>query len=125
VIREKKKLQTRAGILRAALHVFACNGYENAKLDQISKLAKVGKGTIYNHFQSKASLFFAVQEDTLESFLRFWSFEQIRTPAQRNKSKLRSSGYSSSFGKKRTGMFSSLKRCTRFPGDLAPSMSMF
>ena len=64
--REDKKVCQRENIMRAALHVFARHGYERAKLDQVARRAKVGKGTIYNYFKSKDELFEKVQEESLD-----------------------------------------------------------
>lgn len=44
-------------ILRAALAVFAREGFHNAKMDDIAREAGVGKGTIYGYFVSKKELF--------------------------------------------------------------------
>ena len=47
----------RQHILEAAERVFAENGFENAKLHDISKLAEVSMGTIYAIFAGKDELF--------------------------------------------------------------------
>ena len=47
----------RQHILEAAEQVFAENGFDNAKLQDISKLAEVSMGTIYAIFASKEELF--------------------------------------------------------------------
>ncbi|MBX3026108.1 TetR/AcrR family transcriptional regulator [bacterium] len=50
----------RQHILEAAERVFAEHGFENAKLQDISKLAEVSMGTIYAIFASKDDLFRAI-----------------------------------------------------------------
>ena len=54
---DKKKTR----VMDAALKVFARDGYHRATIDDISKLAEVGKGSVYRHFKSK--------EDLLKSLL--------------------------------------------------------
>ena len=50
----------RQHILEAAERVFADNGFDNAKLQDISRLAEVSMGTIYAIFASKEELFRAI-----------------------------------------------------------------
>ena len=47
----------RERILRAAVEVFAQNGYFNAKVSEIAKSAGVADGTIYLYFDGKEALF--------------------------------------------------------------------
>lgn len=49
--------EKRAQILRGAAEVFAAEGYEGASMAQIAARARVSKGTLYNHFETKAALF--------------------------------------------------------------------
>lgn len=51
------KAERRLAILSAAGEVFARDGYERARVDAIARRARVGKGTIYEHFGSKENLF--------------------------------------------------------------------
>ncbi|GAB2720234.1 TetR/AcrR family transcriptional regulator [Paenibacillus thermoaerophilus] len=44
-------------ILKAAAHSFANYGYKATTVDRVSKIAKVGKGTIYTFFADKEELF--------------------------------------------------------------------
>ncbi len=53
VNREEKREQ----ILLSALKVFAQKGYYNTKISEIAKEAGIGKGTIYEYFRSKESIF--------------------------------------------------------------------
>ena len=50
----------RQRIVAAAAEVFAGKGYNNTKIIEIAEKAGIGKGTIYEYFQSKEALFFAV-----------------------------------------------------------------
>ncbi|WP_456275020.1 TetR/AcrR family transcriptional regulator [Bacillus sp. AK031] len=49
---DRKKL-----IVEAATKSFSLFGYKATTMDQVSKLANVGKGTIYNFFKNKEELF--------------------------------------------------------------------
>lgn len=54
--------EKRAQILAGAATVFAADGYEGASMARIATVAGVSKGTLYNHFDSKAALFTAYVE---------------------------------------------------------------
>jgi len=54
--------EKRAVILAGAAEVFAQDGYEGASMSRIAQQAGVSKGTLYNHFESKAALFAAFVE---------------------------------------------------------------
>lgn len=47
-------------IVKAATKNFAKKGYANTTIDIVTKSAKVSKGGLYHHFQSKEDLFIAV-----------------------------------------------------------------
>ncbi len=49
-------------ILEAAAEVFLKFGFKKTSIDDIAAHAGVGKGTIYNYFQSKEALFFRMAE---------------------------------------------------------------
>jgi len=50
-------IDRRQEILNAATKSFSLFGYKATTMDQVAKLAKVGKGTIYTFFQNKEELF--------------------------------------------------------------------
>ncbi|MDH7498134.1 MAG: helix-turn-helix domain-containing protein, partial [Syntrophomonadaceae bacterium] len=50
--KEKRQL-----ILEAAARVFSQRGYHQAKVEEIAAAAGVGKGTVYEYFDSKLELF--------------------------------------------------------------------
>jgi AcrR family transcriptional regulator len=56
------KIKKRHQIIEAAARVFAKKGYSGAVIADIALDAKVGKGTVYEYFDSKEDLFFAVFE---------------------------------------------------------------
>ena len=51
--REKDK---RPRILAAAQEVFAEQGFDAARMEEVARRARVGKGTLYNYYQSKEDL---------------------------------------------------------------------
>jgi len=53
-------------ILGAAFKVFAAQGYEAARLDEVAERAGVAKGTIYLYFRDKKQLFRAVVRSLLK-----------------------------------------------------------
>lgn len=58
----------RQQILEAALGVFAEKGFHNAKIEEIAQAAQVGKGTVYEYFQSKKDLFQETLKEGIASF---------------------------------------------------------
>ncbi|MCM3761006.1 TetR/AcrR family transcriptional regulator [Alkalihalobacillus oceani] len=46
----------REAILKAAEETFSSFGYKGTSVDKIAKFAKVGKGTIYNYFETKEDI---------------------------------------------------------------------
>lgn len=59
----------RDAIARAALTLFASDGYERTSVDAIAAEAGVSKRTVYSHFGDKESLFLAVVRETYEGML--------------------------------------------------------
>jgi AcrR family transcriptional regulator len=55
-VRETKKRKTKQAILEAAISLFSVNGYENTSIEQIAKVAGVGKGTVYSYFNTKKEI---------------------------------------------------------------------
>ncbi|HEY6785869.1 MAG TPA: TetR/AcrR family transcriptional regulator [Trebonia sp.] len=59
----------RDAIARAALTLFASDGYERTSVDAIAAEAGVSKRTVYSHFGDKESLFLSVVRETHEGML--------------------------------------------------------
>lgn len=70
-IREERKKQ----IQKAALEVFAKNGYHKASISQIAKEAKISKGLLYNYFENKEELLRQVMSDGIEYLLRSYQYQ--------------------------------------------------
>jgi AcrR family transcriptional regulator len=68
-INESLSPEKRAQILFGAASVFAADGYEGASMARIAAVAGVSKGTLYNHFDSKAALFTAYVASTCDRYL--------------------------------------------------------
>ncbi|MET1015604.1 MAG: helix-turn-helix domain-containing protein, partial [Leifsonia flava] len=52
-------------VTRAAVELFAAQGYANTSVQQIVEAAGVTKGAMYHYFQSKDDLLFAIYERML------------------------------------------------------------
>jgi len=59
----------RDAIARAALTLFAVDGYERTSVDAIATEAGVSKRTVYSHYADKEALFLSVVRDTYEGML--------------------------------------------------------
>jgi AcrR family transcriptional regulator len=61
--RERKKAAIRARIVSTAIRLFSRRGIANVTVDQIAEAADIGKGTIYNYFQTKEDIVVAFMVD--------------------------------------------------------------
>ena len=53
-------MDKKSKILEAATKIFAKEGFQDASVDEIVKIAEVAKGTFYYYFKSKDDLFLAL-----------------------------------------------------------------
>ncbi|PKN77720.1 MAG: hypothetical protein CVU48_10640 [Candidatus Cloacimonetes bacterium HGW-Cloacimonetes-1] len=60
----------RSAILKASTELFERYGYAKTSLEDISKAAHIGKGTIYYYFKSKEDIFVQIVQEFMEEFLR-------------------------------------------------------
>ncbi|HPQ70420.1 MAG TPA: TetR/AcrR family transcriptional regulator [bacterium] len=74
-------------ILKAAIKVFAKNGFHNSKISQIAKEAGVADGTIYLYFKNKDDILIKVFEERLEEIIA--EFSEILDPIEDPEQKLR------------------------------------
>src|ERR1700704_6952388 len=56
----------RGAILRAAIRVFANNGYFNSKVADIAREAGVADGTVYLYFKSKEEILHSIFDRSME-----------------------------------------------------------
>lgn len=54
---DKNDVSKRQLIIQAAAEIFSSRGYHTAKIEEIAQQAGIGKGTVYEYFQSKEQLF--------------------------------------------------------------------
>src|SRR6266567_7265547 len=75
----------RERILRAAIEVFAQNGYFNAKVSEIAKAAGVADGTIYLYFDGKEDLLVTIFREHTRNYLQSLERElaHVRRPEER------------------------------------------
>jgi TetR/AcrR family fatty acid metabolism transcriptional regulator len=81
----------RERILRAAIDVFAKNGYFNAKVAEIAKAAGVADGTIYLYFDGKEDLLVTIFREHTRNYLQSLERElaHIRRPEERIRTAIR------------------------------------
>lgn len=61
----RRREQTRAKLVAAARTLFARQGVDNTRINEITDEADVGFGSFYNHFASKEAIVEAVLEETV------------------------------------------------------------
>jgi TetR/AcrR family fatty acid metabolism transcriptional regulator len=61
-LREEAKALFRDAVLRAAEEVFAERGFHGARIQDIAERARIGVGTVYNHFAQKEDVLRALVE---------------------------------------------------------------
>ncbi len=64
--KEREKKRRRNAIIDAAEQVFFSKGVENAKMDEVAKIAELSKGTLYLYFKNKDELFHAIVVRAME-----------------------------------------------------------
>jgi AcrR family transcriptional regulator len=70
-LRERKKIRTRQAIRRAAYRLFARQGYEATRVDEIAEAADVSPSTVFRYFPTKEDIVLTDDEDpVLEAALR-------------------------------------------------------
>src|SRR5215469_8567457 len=70
----------RQRILRAAVKVFAKNGFYATRVSEVAKAAGVADGTIYLYFKSKDELLVSLFEDRVDKLLAFMREELPKQP---------------------------------------------
>ena len=69
-LRERRKRQTRAALVDAAIDLFAEKGYEDTTLEEIADHAGLHVQTLYRHFPSKPHLATAADQDRVDEFAK-------------------------------------------------------
>lgn len=68
--KQEQSEQTRARLLHAAEKIFARDGFEAAKLEEIAAAAGYTRGALYANFDSKETLFTATLEEKIHERIR-------------------------------------------------------
>jgi len=71
--KQRRSRDKRDRILRAAVKVFAKNGFYATRVSEVAKAAGVADGTIYLYFDSKDDLLVSLFEDRVSKLLAFMS----------------------------------------------------
>ncbi|MCV7299670.1 TetR/AcrR family transcriptional regulator [Mycobacterium barrassiae] len=81
----RRRARTRTAILDAAEVVFAREGYEGARIEEIAERADVSVGSIYSHFDGKRGLYLQLVDRALGLFTEYMerSADPSLTPLQR------------------------------------------
>jgi len=81
---EEIRNKSKAAIMKAALELFANNGFHNTSITQIAKTAGISKGLMYNYFKGKEDLLEAIimsaYEENAEPFIE--ELNQPDTPKE-------------------------------------------
>ncbi len=67
--KQQRGLATRRALLRSARYIFARDGFEHARLEDIAARARKTRGAVYDNFKDKEDVFLAIFEDDLENNL--------------------------------------------------------
>jgi TetR/AcrR family fatty acid metabolism transcriptional regulator len=73
--KRRRASDKRDRILKAAVKVFAKNGFHATRVSEVAKAAGVADGTIYLYFKSKEELLVSLFEDRVEKLLVFMKEE--------------------------------------------------
>lgn len=87
IMKEKTK-KKRQLILDAALSVFLQNGYEKTKIIDIAQKAGIGKGTVYEYFDSKEALFHCLLDTYCQYYKKAIQESLTGTEGQSSRKKL-------------------------------------
>ncbi len=81
------KKEKRELIIQAAIKIFAKEGFHAAKISSIAQTAGIGKGTIYEYFDSKSQLYEEMIKYTIEIYMQNISsiFEDTKSTRERLK----------------------------------------
>ena len=77
-LREKRKLQTQIDITKAAMSLFARNGFENVSVELICEHAGVSRATFFNYFPQKELVLASVGLARIETMRNFLNEQLTR-----------------------------------------------
>ncbi len=67
--RERKREQTKQGLINAAVELFIAKGYDETTIDDIVAAADVAKVTFYYYFKSKEEILLDIKENSAQEVL--------------------------------------------------------
>jgi AcrR family transcriptional regulator len=65
----ERRQATRAAIIKAAKRLFGDRGFAATTIDEVAAAARVAKGAVYHHFETKEALFEAVFDEVSQELL--------------------------------------------------------
>jgi AcrR family transcriptional regulator len=65
VQRQRRGIVTRSQLIRSARHIFARDGFEHARIEDIALRARKTRGAFYDNFKDKEDVFLAIFEEDL------------------------------------------------------------
>jgi len=68
--RQEKTVETRRALLKSARLIFARDGFEACRIEDIAAAAGHTRGAFYTHFETKAGLFFALLQEEVDKHAR-------------------------------------------------------
>ncbi len=86
--REKNKIAVKANLLESGEFIFNSNPFEKVKVEQITKHAKVAKGTFYNYFDSLEHLFTVIQFNERKKQMEALMKEEVKLKKHADKDTL-------------------------------------
>src|SRR5580698_1341608 len=63
--RQHRGIVTRSELIRCARHIFARDGFEHARIEDIALRARKTRGAFYDNFKDKEDVFLAIFEEDL------------------------------------------------------------
>ena len=79
-LRERKRIETRARIIAAALTLFIERGFDASTLDDIAAAAEISRRTFFHYFESKEDLAFAWLDSTSDDIVAAVGRERADQP---------------------------------------------
>jgi len=70
--RERRRMETREKIFRAAMQLFAERGFSQTTTEDITEAADVGQGTFFNYFPTKHHVLTVLSEKQMEKVTAAW-----------------------------------------------------
>ncbi len=86
-MRKKDPKARKQAILEAAIVAFNQHGYANTTVDEIARIAGVGKGTVYYHFKNRELIFLALVGSWVDTLYAL--FQEVRYDERTTEEKLR------------------------------------